>query len=425
METAQKKKFFYGWVVVGCLFLIAMFPMVFYSNFYSFYQLPITQEFDTTYAQFSVSIIASTLATIIFGITLAGRLAKGNTRLFMLVGGVVASAAMFAQSLITEFWHIYVTFFVGNFALSAMTWIPINFLISQWFVDRKAFITSIVLTGSGLGGVLFSNLAAGVIANSGWRVGFQMTALITLATTVVVFLFLRKSPADVGQQPYVEPEGKKKAQEQTTTAPQWEGISKTDAMKTSTFWLYAFAAICCGIVAAGIFTQVPTYLTENNVNFATSMAILSGAGIVGRLVMGPIIDKVGLGKGTMLTSVIAIGAVILLALVPQFGAMSANLSMAIFPFGSTITTLATPLLTGILFGYKDFGGIYGLGNTFFTGGCMIGPLVTAGIRTITGSYTAAWFVIIGVLALLALSVNVAITSGKKLQEVSVNKEAST
>lgn len=92
METAQKKKFFYGWVIVGCLFLIAMFPMVFYSNFYSFYQLPITQEFDTTYAQFSVSIIASTLASIIFGITLAGRLAKGNTRLFMLVGGVVASA---------------------------------------------------------------------------------------------------------------------------------------------------------------------------------------------------------------------------------------------------------------------------------------------------------------------------------------------
>ena len=62
MESGKKRKLFYGWIVVACLFLIAMFPMVFLSNFYSYYQVPICTEFGTSYVEFNVSNIASTVA---------------------------------------------------------------------------------------------------------------------------------------------------------------------------------------------------------------------------------------------------------------------------------------------------------------------------------------------------------------------------
>ena len=127
----KKSKFFYGWIIIACLFAIAMFPMAFYSNFFSYYQVPVSEEFGCTYAQFSLSNTASTVASILFSLTLASKLGKGNTRLFMLIGGLVGAVALYAQSCITAIWQLYITFFIVNFALSAITYIPINILISN------------------------------------------------------------------------------------------------------------------------------------------------------------------------------------------------------------------------------------------------------------------------------------------------------
>lgn len=417
MAETKKKKFFYGWVIVGCLFLIAMLPMVFVSTFYSYYQMPICETFGCTYAEFSASNIASTVAGMLFSLTLAGKLGKGNTRLFMLIGGIVSAAALYAQSYITAIWQLYITFFITNFALSAITYVPINFLVSQWFADKKALVTSIIFTGSGVGGMLFSGVEANLIAAQGWRMGFRVTAIIVLVTMVIVFLLVRKSPADMRLEPYRSAKTKEpnKNEPVAAAAPPWDGLTKGEALKTGAFWFYALSLVCCGIVAAGIMTQVPTYLAENNVNYAAAMAVFSGASIVGRLVLGPIIDKIGIQKGTAITCVIGIIALLCLTMVSKFGATAATISMVIFPFAHAITELAPPLLTGRIFGYKDFGGIYGLGNALFMAGCMIGPMLSSGIRTATGSYLVAWIAIMVVFALLAVTAIIAVRTGKKLR----------
>lgn len=414
MESG-KKKFFYGWVVVACLFLVAMLPMVFLSNFYSYYQVPICTEFGSSYVQFNVSNIASTVAGMCFSLFAASKVTKGNTRVYMFVGGVVAALALLAQSYITSLWQLYVTFFIANFAFSAMTYVPINFIISRWFVDKKALVTSIVFAGSGLGGMVFSGLAAGIIADMGWRAGFRVTALIVVVTAIVVLLFVRKSPEEMGLEPYRKA-GAAEAQKQAASqAPSWGGLSKGEAVKTASFWLYALCLICCGIAAAGIATQVPTYLIENGIDYAPVIAVFSGAGIVGKLVIGPIIDRVGISKGAVLTGVIAVVSLVFLAMVPASGAWASYAAMAILPFGAAITTLAPPLLTGMCFGHKDYGGIYGLGNTFFQAGCMVGPMLTSGIRTAVGSYQPAWYVCMIVYAVIAVGAVLAVSSSKKLR----------
>lgn len=202
MQAKRGGKFFYGWVVVVTLFLVTMLPMVFISNFYSYYQLPICTEFGSSYLEFNISNIASTVAGMVFSLFAAGFITKGNTRLWMFIGGVVSALAMLAQSYITSLWQLYITFFIVNFSLSAMTYVSINYIISRWFVDMKALVTSIVFTGSGLGGVLFSDLASGIITDMGWRSGFRVTAAIVFGTALLVLLFVRKAPEDLGLEPY-------------------------------------------------------------------------------------------------------------------------------------------------------------------------------------------------------------------------------
>lgn len=414
----NKKKFFYGWIIVAALFLVTMLPMVFISNFFSYYQVPICEEFGCSYAEFNISNVASTIAGILFSLALASKVGKGRTRLFMLAGGLVAAAAIYFQSCITAVWQLYITFFAANFAFSAMTYVPINLIISNWFVDRKGLVTSIVFAGSGLGGMVFSSLAADIIANSGWRMGFRLTAIITAIVAVLVFLLVRKSPAEMGLEPYAKSSAGAQSYGESSAGPadDWPGLSKAEALRTGSFWLYAACLVCCGIVAAGVFTQVPTYLIENGVDYAPVMAVFNGVTVVGMVAIGPIIDKLGLKKGCVLTCLVAVVALICLMLVPQFGSAAAYACMIIIPFGAGITSLAPPLLTGSMFGYRDYSGIYGLGNSCFMIGCMIGPVLSSGLRDGTGSYQPAWIAMAAAYVLLAATAVLAASAAKKLHK---------
>ena len=278
MQAKRGGKFFYGWVVVITLFLVTMLPMVFISNFYSYYQVPICTEFGSSYVEFNISNIASTIAGMVFSLFAAGFVTKGNTKLWMFIGGAVAALAMLAQSYITSLWQLYITFFVANFSLSAMTYVPINYIISRWFVDKKALVTSIVFTGSGLGGVLFSGLASGIIENMGWRAGFRVTAAIVFGTALLVLLLVRKAPEDMGLEPYRKA-GAAESAAKSAAASGWAGLSRGEAVKTGAFWLYALCLVCCGIVAAGVATQIPTYLIENGIDYAGSVKYFSQNGL--------------------------------------------------------------------------------------------------------------------------------------------------
>lgn len=413
MQEKRGGKFFYGWVVVITLFLVTMLPMVFISNFYSYYQVPICTEFGSSYVEFNISNIASTIAGMVFSLFASGFVTKGNTKLWMFIGGAVAALAMLAQSYITSLWQLYITFFVANFSLSAMTYVPINYIISRWFVDKKALVTSIVFTGSGLGGVLFSGLASGIIENMGWRTGFRVTAAIVFGTALLVLLFVRKAPEDMGLEPYRRSGATENAAKSAAASSGWAGLSRGEAVKTGAFWLYALCLVCCGIVAAGVATQIPTYLIENGIDYAPVFAVYSGVGIVAKLVVGPIIDKLGLGRGSVITAVTGVVALVFLVLVPALGEWSSYASMIILPFGSAITALAPPLLTGMCFGHRDFGPIYGLGNTAFMAGCMIGPMLTSGLRDALGSYQVAWYACMAAYALIAVCTFTALSSSKK------------
>ena len=144
-------------------------------------------------------------------------------------------------------------------------------------------------------------------------------------------------------------------------------------------------------------------------------AVYSGVGIAAKLVVGPVIDRLGLSRGCLITSVLGIAAMIFLVRVPGSGTWASYISMVILLFGSAISSLAPPLLTGMCFGQKDFGGIYGLGNTAFMAGCMIGPLLSYGLRDAFGSYQPAWYACMAAYALITVCSVLAASSAKKLR----------
>lgn len=390
MQT-EKKKLFYGWIIVGCLFLITALPMVFQSNFFSYYQVPVSQDLGVDYVKFSTTNVFNTIAGMVFGIFLAGRVCAGRVRLAMVIGAVGVAVSCFVQSFVSQIWQFWCLGFVINIFMNCFTYTPINFIISRWFIDKKGLATSIVFAGGGVGGAVFSKPFATMLATHGWRYCYRFTGVLALVVVLFVALVIRKDPSEKGLQPLhkidSDETGGADAQAQMLV-----GLTKSEALKTVSFYFYAAAVVMIGMTAAGIMTHVPTFLIEAELDYASIMAIYSVGAIFAQLVVGTFYDKVGMTVGLAGNAAIGIIGLILLSLIHTLGSAIPFIAMLCLALGGCVASLGTPMLTGKCFGNKDFGTIYGLGNTLFMAGCMIGPMLSAAIREGTGNYITAWII---------------------------------
>lgn len=390
MQT-EKKKLFYGWIIVGCLFLITALPMVFQSNFFSYYQVPVSQDLGVDYVKFSTTNVFNTIAGMVFGIFLAGRVCAGRVRLAMVIGAVGVAVSCFVQSFVSQIWQFWCLGFVINIFMNCFTYTPINFIISRWFIDKKGLATSIVFAGGGVGGAVFSKPFATMLATHGWRYCYRFTGVLALVVVLFVALVIRKDPSEKGLQPLHKIDSDE-AGGADAQAQMLVGLTKSEALKTVSFYFYAAAVVMIGMTAAGIMTHVPTFLIEAELDYASIMAIYSVGAIFAQLVVGTFYDKVGMTVGLAGNAAIGIIGLILLSLIHTLGSAIPFIAMLCLALGGCVASLGTPMLTGKCFGNKDFGTIYGLGNTLFMAGCMIGPMLSAAIREGTGNYITAWII---------------------------------
>lgn len=390
MQTG-KKKLFYGWIIVGCLFLITALPMVFQSNFFSYYQVPVSQDLGVDYVKFSTTNVFNTIAGMVFGIFLAGRVCAGRVRLAMVIGAVGVAVSCFVQSFVSQIWQFWCLGFVINIFMNCFTYTPINFIISRWFIDKKGLATSIVFAGGGVGGAVFSKPFATMLATHGWRYCYRFTGVLALVVVLFVALVIRKDPSEKGLQPLHKIDSDE-AGGADAQAQMLVGLTKSEALKTVSFYFYAAAVVMIGMTAAGIMTHVPTFLIEAELDYASIMAIYSVGAIFAQLVVGTFYDKVGMTVGLAGNAAIGIIGLILLSLIHTLGSAIPFIAMLCLALGGCVASLGTPMLTGKCFGNKDFGAIYGLGNTLFMAGCMIGPMLSAAIREGTGNYITAWII---------------------------------
>ena len=142
---------------------------------------------------------------------------------------------------------------------------------------------------------------------------------------------------------------------------------------------------------------MPTYFSEIGLSYAGIMALFSGISILGNILGGMIFDKLGLMGGMAFTCACNILALICL-LISGKNTFFAYLFAVAIGLGMVISMLGPPLMTSGLFGIKEYARIYSMSNAFFLAGCMVGPMLSSGIRTATGSYAAAWSVYIAISA---------------------------
>lgn len=363
------------------------------------FYLPVASELGFTQSAFSLYYTIATVASMVAMAVFGGVLNKHfkHVRAFMLIGAVLTMMCFLGYAFSSKLWLFYVISVFRGIVGVGFSALPATMLINNWFKEKRALATSIVFAGSGFGGMFYTQISSFLITNYGWRAAYGVLGIISLITIIIAVQLVKPDPAAVGLLPYgkdVKEDGQ----------PDVWGLTFKQILFSPVFWFSCIALALGSIVVMGVQQGIaPALVTDHGFSggdaalvYSTMLIVLCG----GKLIFGWIYDKFG-----FVFSVVYVGITVGLSLF--FLTLSGNPGMAycfavLFGLGNMTATILAASLTSSVFGTRDYGTKYGIVNMFCVGGMSLGPLLTSYVFDVTGAYRNAWFIYIGITAIVTM-----------------------
>ncbi|MGI5883489.1 MAG: MFS transporter [Candidatus Spyradocola sp.] len=384
----QKRRIFFGWVMVACGILVMSVTHGVVQNCFSLYIKPVTEALGFTRQGFSV---CQTLTNVLYMIIalFSGKIFERFKVLgLMRIACIVLPAAYFCYSFCTQLWMFYAVSVVVGIATSFLTFLPFTLIISNWFEDRRGLAIGICFMGSGLGGMLFNALAGGWIAAFGWTSVFRILAVIQAVVMIPILYFvLRTSPQEVGLQPLGS--GPVAASSQGGSAPAY-GLTLGQAVRSFRFWALILTALIVGLTSTMLSNTIVPHLSDIGYAATYASGVMScymGLLAVCKILLGGMYDRLGMRKSTF----ISVAAILVGLLGLYFGGFQPMhiLVVAGAALGCAVGTVAYPILTQSAFGTRAYATIYGIITAANSLACSVCPIFTNSVYDGTGSYKMA------------------------------------
>ena len=173
--------------------------------------------------------------------------------------------------------RFYLTYFVLGLVANGTAQFAYTRTILTWFNKRRGFALA-GLTGSGVGSILIPPLTQWVIDHHGWRNAYLMLGGIALLGLPLTALLVRNRSVP-----------------QRVDEGQMSGGDLSDRhCARAPFWILAIIIMLSAFGENGLVTNLAAMLTEHGVTVqaaALALSVRGGAGIIGRLCTGFLIDR--------------------------------------------------------------------------------------------------------------------------------------
>lgn len=390
MSAPTNQRFFYGWVIVGAVFVQLMF-----AAGLTFYGLPLF--LNTLTKQRGFSVFEVSLATSVFwvssgftGVVVARLLARFDPRLFVVTGAFVVSTCMVLIGRLTKLWQLYPVYALFGAGFTCTAVLVANTVITRWFHRRRSVALSVATTGLSVGGIALTPVAARLLKDHTLPSAMTTIAIMFfLGVVVIPVLALRPDPARMGLAPDGDPVVAVTA---ATVAP---GVPFVDAIRSLAFAAIT-AAFAFGLLGqVGGISQLVKLANERagESTGTTVVSLLAACSVIGRLSGGAIVARFS----TYRFAVCALGiqAIGLAALAFAQSSSTIYVGAVLFGLGVGNVLLLHPLLLAEVFGVRDYPRIYGRSAIFIAAGNAIGPLSMGWLRDHGGGYRSAYVMAAG------------------------------
>lgn len=379
---SKQEGLFYGWKVVGALFVMLAFSsgLGFYGHSIILQALVRESGFDVELASSAVSLFF--LVSGLTGLIIAQLIERIDIRIVIIIGTVLASTSLWmigSVSTDVELFSVYVIFGVG---WSASGLLPATTLIARWFQSNRAKALSIASTGLSVGGITVTPLMAFLVDEYSLAAVSPILGLIYLVGILPVTWFvLRSSPADVG----LNPDG-------ANGSAQKSGILLLDAVRHPFFWSLSIAYVL--VMAAqvgGIAHQFGVLIERVTATQATyGIAILPAASVVGRLVGGMILDRISTLRFALV--MMALQATSLFIVGSSTSVVTLFLALGLFGVSVGNLLMLPPLIIAEVYGLANYSQIYSWSNLITMLGVAGGPVLMGILFSVSGAYHVPYII---------------------------------
>ncbi|VDG89452.1 Inner membrane protein yhjX [Lysinibacillus sphaericus] len=416
MMATAKKKIHYAWWTLVALCIIVGLAKGALNNSAGLFIPGATKELDILTGNLTLYFSISSIVTMIF-LPIGGKiLAKYDIRSVLIIAIILQAGSFVAFGFSNSVWGWYI-FSIPLAVGGVFTTVIVGpVLVNQWFKKKNGMALGIIGASGGLLGAIANPVVGQTIANSGWRTGYISLGLAVIVIVIpTILLLIRKSPQAIGLMPYgaekTSTVGNDGAKDESD-----KGITLAIARKSSAFFsLFLFFLLITSIASFSI--HIPSYIQSRgyDVSFAgNAMGAYMIGVLLGALVLGFLVDKIGSRNTVYLAMVLAIVAVLALL----FAANSKTvitLATALFGFtvSNSVGTLA-PALTTSLFGSREYSQIYSTASLGLAIAGIIALPAYGYVFDFTGSYTPVLYVVLVLLILNIILVTFAFRGKKKL-----------
>jgi len=385
-------------MVVMAAFILATFTLVVYT--FGVFLRPLTMEFDWDRGALSGAFSLHMLVTGGLSI-LTGKFSdKYGPRLLVTIGGLLAGTGFILLSQITLLWQVYLIWGLLMGIGGACCFIPVMSTIPRWFAKKRGTAVGLAGIGFSLGGLISPTLAQWLISNYGWQQAFIVLGLIMIVLMVPLAQYMKHSPQRMGISRYGEDLA---TEDNPSPALAARGLSFTEAVKTSRFWLYGLIHFCFLFIIQVIFTHIVSHAVDIGILAivaASMVSTIAGSSLIGRSFIGIVCDKVGARPALTFCLVMTTSALIWLLFAREIWMLYVFAIIFGVAFGG-IAPLQI-LVLAEFFGLDSLGIIFGTIMLIGTIGGSFGPPVAGAIFDTSGSYSLAFTicVIINVVAVI-------------------------
>ncbi len=382
---------FYGWWIVfaASIIFFTTSGIGFYSH--SVILDPLRELHNWSKGTLSAAITLFFFCNGVAGLFIGRWVDRYGPKRVLISGSFLFSAGLIALTKVQNLPQLFAIYFILSIGFCATNIVPVNTLITNWFIRRRGLAMSIANQGLSIGGMVMVPLTSFFILNLGLNEALTILALIYILVIVpVTLIFVKRRPSDLGQYPDGDKPNEPSDETVVKNRSQMKKWTRRQALKTVAFWSISLSfmlSLACQI--AYLVHQV-SFLSQylGTQQAAATVSITTGASILGRFVLGFFVDRIDKRFVTMVCVLLQGTAIVTLA----FNSHVVSLYLCTFAFGSTMGALLMmqPLITAECFGIPSFATLFGSIGFITFPGAAFGPFIAGLIFDATQSYTVSF-----------------------------------
>ncbi len=287
----------YGWVIVAVTFLTSL-VMSGAVGLPGAFILPLSHEFGWDTARISGALAIRLLLFGLMAPFAAALIERYGMRVIMLSAIALVAFSLAAAPFMTQVWQLFVLWgLLVGFGTGLTALVLGATVANRWFTQRRGLVLGVLTAASATGQLVFLPFVAALIEAHGWRLALMPSVICLVIVAIIVALFMRDRPSDVGLPPLGDTAivTARNASGSPVAAIARAFTTLRDVSKTGVFWVLFGTFFICGLSTNGLIqTHFIPFCADfgiGSVEAASTLALMGLFDVAGTIGSGYLSDR--------------------------------------------------------------------------------------------------------------------------------------